>query len=348
MNRFAVSLFLLSIAAAIGLSACTEVLTETPPTSVAVPSVAAPTPSSAVPRPTAAPQPAAQATSTLVVAASPKPGSLVCPPNTPAPNAQLAARVNGVGIPLDLYNRQVTQAQAAMVSQGLDVNSAAGKEQLKSLKQQVLDQLINDLVIIQQADKEGVKFSDNDVNARLAQMVSDAGSVDKLNTYLSSNQMTLGDLCTQLRTQMFGEAMLSRVTSTVQTNEEQVHVRHILVKTSQQAQSLLAQIRQGKDFATLAKQNSDDEASKSNGGDLGWIPKGMMEPQFEAVAFQLRPGQVSDVVQTQFGFHIIKVEERDNSRPLQPEFLQNKRQQVFLAWIQAVRDTMKIERLVQP
>lgn len=348
MNRFAVSLIAISFAAALAMSACSEVRTTTQTTVVPAPSVAAPTVQSAVTQPTAPAPPAAQPTNTLVVAASPKPGALACPANAPAANVQAAARVNGVPISLDLYNRQVTQAQAAMVSQGLDPNSAAGKEQLKSLKDQVLDQLINDVVIAQQAEKEGIKFADNDVNARLTQMVSDAGSVDKLNAYLSSNQMSLNDLCAQLRTQLFGEAMLSRVTSTIQTNEEQVHVRHILVKSAQLAQALLTQIRQGRDFATLAKQNSDDEASKTNGGDLGWIPKGMMEPQFEAIAFQLRPGQVSEVVQTQFGYHIIKVEERDNSRPLQPEFLQNKRQQVFLAWLQAVRDAMKIERLVQP
>jgi len=73
-----------------------------------------------------------------------------------------------------------------------------------------------------------------------------------------------------------------------------------------------------------------------------------MEPQFETIAFQLKPGQVSEVVQTQFGYHIIKVEETDPSRPLPPELIQNGRQQAFLAWLQAVRDGMKIERLVQP
>jgi foldase protein PrsA len=128
----------------------------------------------------------------------------------------------------------------------------------------------------------------------------------------------------------------------------QVHARHILVTTSALAQQVLAQVRQGKDFAALAKQYSIDEASKSNGGDLGWFPKGVMEPQFETIAFQLKQGQVSDVVQTQFGYHIIKVEEIDASRALPPELVQNARQSAFLAWLQALRDGIKIERLVQP
>jgi parvulin-like peptidyl-prolyl isomerase len=70
-----------------------------------------------------------------------------------------------------------------------------------------------------------------------------------------------------------------------------------------------------------------------------------MELQFEVAAFQLIPGQSSDVVQTRFGYHIIKVEERDSSRALAPEILSNMREQAFLAWLQAVREAAKIERL---
>lgn len=346
MKRSTLYSFAITWLAALTLVACDQSLptVQTP----AVPSSGLATPTVSSVQPTATSQPVAQPTNTSVIA-GPKPGALTCPPNTPpASSTQLAARVNGVGIPLDLYNRQVAQAQAAMVSQGLDPNSAAGKEALKSLKQQVLDQLINDVVIGQQAEKEGVKFADNDVNGRLTQMVTDAGSVDKLNEYLTRNQISLGDLCAQLRSQIAGEAMLSRVASTLPTSVEQVHARHILVNTAALAQAVLTQVRQGKDFAALAKQYSIDEASKSNGGDLGWFPKGVMEPQFETIAFQLRAGQVSEVVQTQFGYHIIKVEERETSRSLPPELVQNARQQAFLAWLQAVRDTMKIERLVQP
>ncbi len=275
-------------------------------------------------------------------------GALLCPPTVELPaNAPLAARVNGQPIPLDLYNRQVAQAQAALIQQGLDANSAAGQEALKSLKQQVLDQMINDVVIAQQAEKEGIKVTDNDLNLRLAQMIQDAGSVEKLNEYLAKNQFSLGDLCSQVRAQLLGEAMLNRVTAALPTQVEQVHARHILVATATLAQDIRNQLRAGKEFASLARQYSMDVASKANGGDLGWFPKGVMDPQFEAVAFQLRVGETSEVVQTGFGFHIIKVEEHEGARPLPAELIQNARQQAFLAWLQAVRETMKIERLVQ-
>ncbi len=302
------------------------------------------------PAPTVAVSSATQAPKPAITPTVPPKSALTCPAPTPIPaNTQLAARVNGIGIPLDSYNRQTAQAQAALVqSGGTDVNSPAGQDAIKSLKQQVLDQMINDVVIEMQASREGIKVTADDLNARLAQMIQDAGSVDKLNEYLTKNQLSLADLCSQVRSQLLGEAMLNRVTAALPTNAEQVHARHILVPTAAEAQAILTQLRGGADFAALAKKYSKDEASAANGGDLGWFPKDVMDPRFETVAFQLKPGQISEVVQTQFGFHIIKVDEHENSRPLPPEVIQNKRQQAFLAWLQAVRDTLKIERLVQP
>lgn len=354
MKQRWVSVVILQFLLLAALTACEEVLGPAdtppapPPTSTAAPTAIA-KPATAVP--TSAPQATASVMPTPAPASpSPVPkGALVCPSlGTPAANAPLAARVNGAGILLDSYNRQIAQAQAALVSQGLDIKTASGQEALKSLKQQVLDQMIDEVIIAQQADREGIRVTDNDLNARLAQMIQDAGSVDKLNEYLSKNQMTLSDLCQQVRNQLLGEAMLNRVTSLLTAQVEQVHARQILVSTPQLAQEILKQLRAGKDFAALAKQYSMDEASKDNGGDLGWFPRGVMDPQLEAIAFQLKPGQISDVIKTQYGYHVIKVEEHDKSRALPPDLMQSQRQQAFLAWLRAVRGTLKVEQLVNP
>ncbi len=94
---------------------------------------------------------------------------------------------------------------------------------------------------------------------------------------------------------------------------EEIHARHILVATEEQAKKLIAELKAGGDFAALAKTNSTDPGAAS-GGDLGFFKATDMLPEFSTAAFALKPGQVSDTpVQTRYGWHIIKVEERRNA-----------------------------------
>lgn len=105
---------------------------------------------------------------------------------------------------------------------------------------------------------------------------------------------------------------------------EEVRARHILVKTEDEAKTVIKELGEGKDFAELAKAKSTDP-NKSDGGDLGYFKKGMMVPEFEKVAFEMKKGDVSkEPVKTQFGFHVIKVEDKRNAPP--PEFDQVKDQ----------------------
>jgi len=108
---------------------------------------------------------------------------------------------------------------------------------------------------------------------------------------------------------------------------ERVRASHILLNTGgkdetavrKQAEELLAKVKAGGDFAALAKQYSEDPGSKEKGGDLDFFPRGQMVPEFEASAFSLMPGQVSDLVKTQYGFHIIKVVDKQaaTTQPLE-------------------------------
>jgi peptidyl-prolyl cis-trans isomerase C len=106
--------------------------------------------------------------------------------------------------------------------------------------------------------------------------------------------------------------------------EEEVQARHILVGSEEQAKDLADKIAKGGDFAALAKENSVDAGSKENGGMLGFFGKGQMVPQFEQAAFGLEKGAVSKPVQSQFGWHIIKVEDKRQKPP--PSFDQVKDQ----------------------
>ena len=103
--------------------------------------------------------------------------------------------------------------------------------------------------------------------------------------------------------------------------KDQVKIRHILIAVpagdakadaaaKAKAEDLLKQIKSGGNFADLAAKNSDDPGSKTQGGELGWLDPGKTVPEFDKAAFSLAPGQTSDVIRTQFGYHILQVEEK--------------------------------------
>jgi peptidyl-prolyl cis-trans isomerase C len=135
-------------------------------------------------------------------------------------------------------------------------------------------------------------------------------------------------------------------------NEEEVHARHILVPTEDEAKAILAQLKGGTDFATLAKEKSKDPGA-AEGGDLGYFTKEQMVPEFADVAFKLPKGQLSDPVKTQFGWHIIKVEDK-RTRPT-PTFDQVKPQiENYVAHraqadlVENLRKSATVERLDKP
>ena len=135
--------------------------------------------------------------------------------------------------------------------------------------------------------------------------------------------------------------------------EDEVHARHILVPTEQEAKDIVAQLKNGADFATLAKQKSKDPGASKNGGDLGWFTKAQMVPAFADAAFKLDKGQISDPVHTQFGWHIIQVTDK-RIKPT-PTFDQVKDQlKTYIArqaesqLVDNLRKSAKIERLDQP
>ncbi|MGY3603221.1 peptidylprolyl isomerase [Bradyrhizobium sp. Leo121] len=136
------------------------------------------------------------------------------------------------------------------------------------------------------------------------------------------------------------------------TGEQEVHARHILVETEDEAKAIKAELAKGADFAELAKKKSKDPGA-SDGGDLGFFTKEQMVPEFSAVAFSLEPGKISDPVKSQFGWHIIKVEEKRNRTA--PPFDQVKSQiETYVTrkaqadYVAKLREAAKIERMDKP
>jgi peptidyl-prolyl cis-trans isomerase C len=134
--------------------------------------------------------------------------------------------------------------------------------------------------------------------------------------------------------------------------EEEVHARHILVPTEDEAKAIEAELKKGADFAALAKEKSKDPGA-ADGGDLGYFTKDQMVPEFSAAAFKLDKGQISDPVHTQFGWHVIQVEDKrikptptfDQVKPQLENFVAHKAQAEL---VENLRKTATIERLDKP
>src|SRR5258707_1529183 len=136
------------------------------------------------------------------------------------------------------------------------------------------------------------------------------------------------------------------------TGEQEVHARHILVETEDEAKAVEDELKKGADLAELAKKKSKDPGA-SDGGDLGFFTKDQMVPEFSAVAFALEPGQISDPLKSQFGWHIIKVEEKRNRKA--PDFEQVKPQiETYVVrkaqadYVAKLRTAATVERMDKP
>src|SRR6516225_5941274 len=136
------------------------------------------------------------------------------------------------------------------------------------------------------------------------------------------------------------------------SGEQEVHARHILVESEDEAKSVEDELKKGADFAELAKKKSKDPGA-SDGGDLGFFTKDQMVPEFSTAAFALEPGKISDPIKTQFGWHVIKVEEKRSRKA--PDFEQVKGQietyvtrKAQAEYVGKLRDAAKIERMDKP
>lgn len=135
----------------------------------------------------------------------------------------------------------------------------------------------------------------------------------------------------------------AQLESQVPQRGEQIHAVHILVATEDAAKAVEDRLKNGEDFAAVAKEVSTDTQTAGNGGDLGWFPRGVMVAPFEDAAFALQPGEVSAPVQSTFGWHVIKVLEREQDRPLTLEMVQSLKVRAFNDWIQKQRDDSTIK-----
>jgi peptidyl-prolyl cis-trans isomerase D len=142
-------------------------------------------------------------------------------------------------------------------------------------------------------------------------------------------------------TNVLRQKLFDLITADVPRTQEQVWARHILVADEATANAVRQRLINGEDFAKVAAEISTDTGTKAKGGDLGWFGKGVMVPEFEASAFSLKVGEISQPVKSQFGFHIIEVLAHTNV-PLDANGYAQAKQTVFNNWLKAARTEYKV------
>ncbi len=235
--------------------------------------------------------------------------------------------------------------QNYIVQNKLDITP--GSEAYNNLRKKMLGGLIEQKVLLAKAKADTItvddQMLDQRVEERIKYMIQQVGSQDKLEKIfgMSMNQIRKDTrkmikeqlLVEQVRAKKFRgmkvsrrevEAFYKMYKDSLPVRPATVDISHILIqvkpseeaqmKAYQKAEMILKELKAGADFAQLAKKYSDDPASAKRGGDLGWTKRGDLVPEFENVAFKLKDGEISGIVQTQFGFHIIQLLERRGER----------------------------------
>jgi len=171
----------------------------------------------------------------------------------------------------------------------------------------------------------------------LATAKQDLAKIEANGKYLNDQQVDTYIL----RPVVLKTKLVAALGASIPAVQDEVHARHILVADKATADLIEQKLKAGGDFAALAKQYSTDTGSKNNGGDLGWFSKGQMVPAFEQAAFSLQPGQISQPVQTQYGWHIIQVLQRDPHHTVDPQQLAQLRMQAYSQWLGPIQSDTK-------
>jgi peptidyl-prolyl cis-trans isomerase C len=240
------------------------------------------------------------------IGAQPTPTATATAIPTPTPTElPMALKVNGEGIPVTEYQADLTRLQQAQSAQGI---TASAEDQ----SNQVIENFTDQLLLAEAATQGGFTLDDATLQSHIDALVSKLGGAEKLSAWESSNGYTDESFRAALSLEIRANWERDQIINSVPETADQVHALQILVQDMVNAQSLLTQLKNGADFATLAS-----TLDPTTGGDLGWFPQGYLtQPDVETAAFALQPGQYSDVIKSDLGYHIIYVIERDANHPL--------------------------------
>jgi len=255
-------------------------------------------------------------------------------PNAAAENTGVAVTVNGKDITEADVDAKINTYMERMASQ---IPPGMSEQYKKQMRPQVVESMVMEQLLDEQIKKANINITDSDVDNKITEIVATQPgmTMESFKEMIASRGQSFDEVKGQIKKTMSYEKLIGNV----EVNDaeakafydenkedfnkpEQVKASHILVKvdpaaTPEQkaaakakAEGLLKQAKAGGDFAALAKENSDDPGSKIKGGDLGFFDRGTMVKEFADAAFALKVGDISGVIETQYGYHIIKATDR--------------------------------------
>ena len=233
------------------------------------------------------------------------------------------------GVGYYFYTTSQKEKEVIAVVNGIEITKEELAQKLISLTgKPVLEQMINEIIIQQEAKKQKIEVKPEEIDEKIDEIKKRFPSEETFEQQLAQSGMTIEKLRQQFESQILMEKLVAK--GTVVTEEEirdyfyrnkarfakpeEIKASHILLKTEIEAKVILSQIKAGADFAELARKESTDSITKDKGGDLGFFSRGKMTQAFEEAAFALEAGEISEVVKTPYGYHIIKVEERRSAQ----------------------------------
>jgi peptidyl-prolyl cis-trans isomerase C len=293
----------------------------------------------------------------------------------PAALPDMVARVNGDAISRAELEQAIGELEAR-------AGQPVPAEQRDQVYRGVLDQIVGYRLLVQESAARTIAVTDTELDARVAEIRQQFDSEEAFQQLLAQRKLTVARLRTDLRdglridrmleTRLAGTSAVTpqQVSDFYQQNPsqfqqgERVRASHILIpfpenadaaareQARAQAAAVLEQVKAGTDFAALARQHSQDPGSAGNGGDLGFFERGQMVGPFDEAAFSLQPAQTSELVETEFGYHIIRVAETqparavplDEVRPQIQQFLDGQaREQQVAAFVESLKARGQIE-----
>jgi peptidyl-prolyl cis-trans isomerase C len=247
----------------------------------------------------------------------------------------LALRVNGEGVWLTEYEASLQQFQKAQTS----VSTTFTDEKVR---QMVIDDLVSQVLLEQGAIASGFQPDPVVVQDRMNALATQMGGQEAFQTWLQNNFYTTDSFEQTLALSVAADWEKQQIMSQVPTTAEQVHARQILAYSSDNANTAYARLQSGTTFDELAFLYDP-----VTGGDLGWFPRGYLtQKAIEDAAFSLQPGQYSGVIETNLGFQIVEVIEKDPAYPLSPDALQSMQKAAVADWLTQKKASSTVEVLV--